>query len=461
MPETPTEAPSRVALQLGLFVGILAAAIEGMAVTTAMPAAAEQLGRIEWYAWAFSLFMLGTLTATVLSGRLADRVGPLRPFVGGQIVFAVGLMIGGVASSMELLLAGRLIQGLGAGSMIVALYVITAHAFDERRRAAVMTLVSAAWVLPSFFGPPAAAWVTTTFSWHWVFFGAVPMVVLSTVLTLPVLLKLDREGVLEAGPSTETDPMPWWSGLALAIGASGLQYAGQRFGDNLRDLVTALIAVASLALVIAVLPRMMPPGFTRLGEGLPAVMVTRMLVAGAFFAGEFFIPLMLVQSRQLTLGQAGWVLTVGSLGWFAGSWLQARPWVRLRRDQMITFGTLAVALGLAGPAFVALLPGLWIWWAIIVWAFAGLGMGFAIASTSLATMTLSDRAHQGRNNAALQAAESLGNSVISGVAGTIFVTLRVTGDLNLTFGVVLLAAVLVALLAHLAAWRIGVIHAEA
>ena len=59
------------------------------------------------------------------------------------------------------------------------------------------------------------------------------------------------------------------------------------------------------------------------------------------------MPLMLVEERQVALFLAGAALTVGSVGWTAGSWLQSQPWLRIRRDRLITFGCLSLALGLA------------------------------------------------------------------------------------------------------------------
>ena len=69
----------------------------------------------------------------------------------------------------------------------------------------------------------------------------------------------------------------------------------------------------------------MPACFLRFGRGLPAVIVSRGLLAGAFVGGEAFVPLMLVEERHVALVLAGAALTVGAVGWTAGSWLQSRP----------------------------------------------------------------------------------------------------------------------------------------
>lgn len=450
-------------LAVGLLAGVFAAAFEGIAVATAMPAAAADLGQIELYAWAFSLFMVGMLVGAVAAGRLADRRGPLVPLALALAVFTAGLVIAGTAPAMTWLLVGRLIQGLGGGAQTVGLYFVVAHAFPEKARPFMMTWFSACWVLPSFIGPPVAAWVTKVWSWHWVFLGIIPLMALAAVLALPPLRRLQADHEVNEA----AEPVPAWIGVVLAAGAVLIQYAGQRFGDRNdgtpvsgSDWALVLVAgIAGVGLLAIALPRLFPPGFARLAPGLPSVLVTRALVAGAFFGTEAFIPLMLVELHGQSLTGAGLMLTVAALGWFIGSWLQSQPWFGLARHLMIVIGAIAVTLGIAGVALVAWFPDLWVGLAWIVWPLSGLGMGLAVASTGLAQMTFSPAAQQGRNASALQSGEALGNSIITGLAGTIFAALHLVAAPAIGFGAPLAAMVVVAVLGVVAATRIGPVRA--
>ena len=87
-------------------------------------------------------------------------------------------------------------------------------------------------------------------------------------------------------------------------------------------------------------------------------------------------------------------------------------------------------------------------------------MGLATASTSLAVMTLSPVDDQGRNAASLNLGDALGSSIFIGVSGSIFAALRTGGDLPVTFGAVMVAMAVVALLALLASLRIGSVGTE-
>ena len=109
------------------------------------------------------------------------------------------------------------------------------------------------------------------------------------------------------------------------------------------------------------LPRLMPACFNRLERGLPAVIGARGFLAGAFVGAEAFVPLMLVEEREVALVLAGAALTVGSIGWTTGSWLQSRPWLKIRRDRLITLGCVSLTIGLAGTGLVALIPAIPYW----------------------------------------------------------------------------------------------------
>lgn len=437
------------ALTIGICVITVSIAFEAIAVATAMPAAARDLDGIGGYAWAFSIFVIGMLFATVVSGRVCDAIGPAKPLAIGLVIFAGGLLLAGFAGSWELLVAARLVQGMASGVINTAMYVSIAAAVPSDARPRVMTYLSTAWVVPGVAGPAVSAWITSHLSWHWVFFADLPLVLAGGLLVAPTLRAMARSGRPEQ-TERPSAPVPLWAAALAALSAAAIQYAGQRL--DLLALIPAATGVAGLAIS---LPRLMPPRFIRLGRGLPSVILTRILIPGAFFGSEAFIPLMLVEHRDLELVFAGAVLTVGTVGWFLGAWVQSQRWMTLPRHRVIVLGTVSTTVGVALVAVAVIWPGSWIGLVGIAWVFAAFGMGLTIANTSLATMAFSADSEQGRNASSLNLGDALGSGLFVGVSGAIFAALRTTGDLALTFGVLFAVMAVVALGSAAASTRIG------
>ena len=444
---TVSSSSSRRALTIGLLTCVTAVAFEGMAVVTAMPAAAEDLGDLHLYAWAFTAVMIAQLIAIVVAGRLSDAVGPVKPLLGGLVVFALGIVVAALAPTMVVLLVGRFIQGLGGGAVYLTLMVVTAIAYDPTERARVMTWYSACWMLPSFVGPAVAAWLSQTFSWHWVFWAVLPFVLLGVALMAPGLAHIASRREADAGSAA--DPVPTHAAVAVAAGIALLQLAGQRLEP---------VSLAWLAIGVVLLGvwfrRLMPRGFTPGASGLPSVVSTRLLVSGTFFGAQSFLPLMLTM-RGVPLAVAGLVITVGSVGWMGGSWLQARPWLRLSRDQIIVWGAVCVAGGTVLLALGAWFGGAGLLLPTLGSVFAGVGMGLQSASTSLATMQLSREAEIGRNTSSLQVGETAGNALFAGAAGTVFAALNPVAADHVTFGGLMTALAVLAIGGVLSARAIG------
>jgi MFS family permease len=436
---------------VGLCMAVTAIAFESISVATAMPAAARDLDGLDLYAWAFSLFLVGQLFATVAAGRLCDRMGPARPMTGGLALFAAGLVVAATASTMPQLITGRLLQGLGAGTISISLFVVIALAFEPARRPTVFSFFSTAWVLPSFLGPAVAAWLTHRFGWQAVFWTVLPLVGLAAVVMLPLVFGLARPPAPEDG-ARRTRPTALWAAGLAAVGAVALQAAGQR-----RTVTGLLVALVGALMVGASLPNLMPSGFFRFRPGLAPVITVRSLMAGAFFGAEAFVPLMLVEQRHLSLLAAGSSLTVGAVGWTAGSWTQSRPGLPVRRDQLIVVGATALVLGVGLVTVVTALR-LWVGLVALGWVLAGLGMGLATASTAVATMALSASVEQGRNASSLQFGEAFGAGLFVGAGGTVFAVLRDVGTLTTVFTSVLATMTLVGVLAVLASLRTGPIR---
>src|SRR5256714_13853606 len=171
-------------LTVGLVLNVTFVAFEALAIATIMPLVAEDLGRIALYGWVFSAFLLSDLVGIVVAGELADRFGPAVPFGAGLALFAIGLLIGGLAPSMPVLVAARAIQGFGAGAIPAVAYVVIGRTYPDSLRPRMFAVLSTAWVVPGIAGPALAAFVADHVGWRSVFLGLLPLVIVAGSLAL-------------------------------------------------------------------------------------------------------------------------------------------------------------------------------------------------------------------------------------------------------------------------------------
>ncbi len=428
---------NRRALTIGLVLTMTFVAFEALAVSTVMPTVARELSGLELYGWVFSAFFLGSLVGIVVVGGAIDRRGLAMPFVLGLGLFAIGLLIGGLAPSMPVLIAARVIQGLGAGAIPPIAYVAIARSLPEPLRPRMFATLSTAWILPGLLGPAIAAAVGETIGWRFVFLGLLPLIGLSGALTLGALRRVaaapSGEG-FESGPAAaDRSRLPL--ALLVALGA-GLVTLGLTSGDPV--LTVALVAVG-LPIGIFALRRLTPSGTMLARPVLPAAVLLRGVLTFLFFGIDAFVPLVLVEWRGRSLTEAGIVLSCATVVWTAGSWVQARGAARWSSARFVRVGFAVVVVGMA--LFMIVLNQDVPWpIAFPTFALACFGMGLAYSPLALIVLSEAAAEHQGSASSSLSLTDMLGTALGTGVSGAIIAAgIRANGQpmpgLAIAFGV--------------------------
>ena len=150
-------APHRRRLTLGLVLTITLVAFESLAISTVLPVVSDDLGGLGLYGWVFSA-LLPRQPPRDRHRRAAGR--PPRhgsPFTLGLVLFAGGLVVGGLAPSMGVLVAARVGQGIGAGAIPAVAYTSVGRAYPPALRPRVFAVFSSAWVIPGLLGPAASS----------------------------------------------------------------------------------------------------------------------------------------------------------------------------------------------------------------------------------------------------------------------------------------------------------------
>jgi MFS family permease len=163
----------------------------------------------------------------------------------------------------------------------------------------------------------------------------------------------------------------------------------------------------------------LPAGTLLFRSGLPAVLGLRGLLTFAFFGALAFFPLALELVRGLTATVAGIGVSIGSIGWTTGSWLQAGLDYRYgagARSRIMLCGLLLLAIGIAGTAS-ALVRSSPVGIAVAFWGLAGLEMGIAYNTDTVLIIQSDSEDSAGTVSSSMQLTDSLGQALGTGFGG--------------------------------------------
>ncbi len=402
-------AAGRRRLSAGLILTVTLVAFESLAIATVMPVVADDLGGLGPYGWVFSGFFLGSLLGIVVSGDVADRRGTRLPFAAGMVLFAVGLVVGGAAPSMGVLVVGRVLQGLGAGVIPAVAYTAIGRSYPAALRPRVFAVMSTAWLVPGLLGPAAATAIEGWASWRAVFLALLPFVALAAVIAVPALSGAPREGSTNGNGNGRE--YRWRGAMALVAGVA-LVLAG--LGTEHIAVAVVLVVIGAPAAARAFV-RLVPAGTVRLASGMPAAVAVRGILTFAFFGTDAYISLAVTEVRGQPTWMAGLALTASTITWTIAVWIQQRVVLTRGPRWLVRSGFAVLAVGIAaalvglGSAPVAVM--------VVAWAIGGLGIGLSYAPISVTVLGSAAPGEEGRASASVQLTDVLGVSLGTGVSG--------------------------------------------
>jgi EmrB/QacA subfamily drug resistance transporter len=383
-------------------------------VNVALPDMARQLhttfSDLQWVIDLYAL-VLGALVLTI--GSIADRFGRRKLYLIGLVAFAAASLTCGLAPNVELLIAARGVQGVGAAAMFATTMALISNTYTGRDRGMAFGIWGAVNGAASAIGPIIGGLLTANFGWRWIFLVNLPVSVAAVVLTLRVVTE-------------SKDPHPRRVDLqgmtSFTIAAATLTYALIR-GEWTSPETIGLIAAAAVALAWFILAErrsaapmldlklLRNPTFT-------AMLLGGALLSAAAWAGMTYQSLWLQSVLGLSAIKAGLVILPCAASAFLVSGQVGRFLHRTSPRWMVGSGLLVIAIGALAQAVLrehsswpVVIPGL---------VLVGIGAGLAMASLTSTAMAAVPWQQAGMAGGALSAFRQLGYALGIAVLGEVF-----------------------------------------
>ncbi|MEW5808466.1 MAG: MFS transporter [Actinomycetota bacterium] len=242
-----------------LLVGFFMILVDATIVAVANPAimAALDVG-YDAVIWVTSAYLLAYAVPLLVSGRLGDRYGPRNVYLVGLTVFTVASLWCGLADTIGMLVAARVLQGVGAALLTPQTLSVITRTFPAERRGVAMSVWGATAGVATLVGPLAGGVLVDHLGWQWIFFVNVPVGLIGLVLALRLVPALptqshhfDLPGVLlsavgmflivfglQEGQAHNWAPWIWATiGVGIAVMASFVVWQSVNRGEPLIPLV--------------------------------------------------------------------------------------------------------------------------------------------------------------------------------------------------------------------------------
>ncbi|MEI8104405.1 MAG: MFS transporter [Actinomycetes bacterium] len=410
------------AVAFGLFMIMLDNTVVNVALPAMQSSLHLKISELEWvvagYALTFGAFML-------TGGKLADLFGRRRIFVIGLVIFTGSSLACGLAGTATVLIAARVVQGLGAALMNPATLSIITVTFPPRERGTAIGIWAGVSALALAIGPLVGGILTQQINWSWIFFINIPVGAIAIAAAYAFITE-SRDTSHEQRPDL---PGLFTSALGLFAVSYALIEANNYGWTSNRILLAFAVGAVALAVFILLerhqrLPMLDLSLFKNSTfSGANAVML---LVGLAMFGVFFYVSLYIQQVLGYSPTQAGasflpWTVLIIILAPLAGKLSD-----RIGPRPLVTVGMVTVTASLlvfsrmgAHETFWGLLPGMLL---------GGVGMSAAMAPVTAAAMGSVRRDKAGVGSAVLNSMRQVGGSLGIAVMGAI-VAAGVSGGL--------------------------------
>jgi EmrB/QacA subfamily drug resistance transporter len=405
-------------------------ALDEGAVRIILPQLGSELGaRTDDIVWVWLIYLLVGAGLVLTLGRLGDAFGRKRIYVGGMVLFTIGLSLSAAAPGLVSLIGVRALQAVGAAMALAMGNAILTASFPADERGRALGILAAVVSLGLLTGPAAGGALLDWLGWRAVFYVRIPICVLAVVMAIPLLRN--------EPPERKYKGFDYAGALAVFIGlAAGLLAInrGQSLGWA-SPIVIGLFAlgVAMLVAFVLIEKRSVDPvlDLSLFGNRVfGAANAAHSLFYISTIALRFALPFFLIQALQLPATTSGLLLGLvegvrGVISPFSGRLSdKVGSWVLVTAGMVIvTAGTIPMLLWTSGVTVLGLLPLLTV---------VGIGMGLVVAPIQSTIMGAAPKSQLGTASAMVATTRQVGSSLGLAIAGTAFIQAKVAAESALT-----------------------------
>ena len=412
-------APREVMIVLpGLLLAILLAMLDNLIVSTALPRIVGDLGGVAHLSWVVTAYILASLIVTPFYGKLGDMYGRKRFFIVAIVIFLAGSALAGQSHSMAELIAFRAVQGLGAGGLMVGAMATLGDIVAPRERGRYMSYMMVVMMLATIGGPLIGGFITTSFSWRWIFYinlpvGGAALVYIISTLHLPARRVSHRVdyfgGGLLAVAATSLVLLATWGGTEYPWASAQIIGLG----------LLAVAAAAAFGVVETRVAEPILPLHVFRNRNFSVTMALTFLTGLAMFGALTFLPLyqQTVQGESPTI--SGLALTPMMIGVTITSILAGQVTTRTGRYKIFPILGGAI-MGGAMYLLTNLGIGTTRTTSAIYYVILGLGMGFLMQMVSLIAQNSVEQKDMGVASSARMFFQQIGGSLGVAAFGAIF-----------------------------------------
>ncbi|MGE0711679.1 MAG: DHA2 family efflux MFS transporter permease subunit [Planctomycetota bacterium] len=404
-----------ITVMVPAFMAVMDVSVVNVALPHMMGSFGQDLSAITWVATSYSIAEVIMLT---MAGWWSALLGRKRLFMASLLLFTLGSILAGTATTFTQMIVYRILQGIGGGSLIPLSQAILRETFPAEQQGMAMAIYGMGVVLAPATGPVLGGWLTDHYGWAWIFYINVPVSVLGLLL---VGAYVHDPAYLKRGVKSID-----WAGIALlSVSLTTLQILlerGQEENWFESGLIVACALVTGVSFVLLLVWELMtdePIVDLRLLRNVPLAVGSAMgLVFGlALFGTTFILPQFTQELLGYSAFQSGLVLLPRAIALFICMPLAGWAYQRLDPRLLVLFGAGVIVWSyslLAGLSlqsdFWALIP------ALVV---MGVGMPFMFVTTSTVSLSTVPRAEMTSASSLYTLARRVGGNIGYAVVATL------------------------------------------